>query len=127
MAGIEFDVSDINRLATSFAQSAHNVGPLAQAVVRKTTLDVEADAKAFAPVDTGNLKGSIGHSDLRTVGQSGTLEAEVGPTAAYGEYVELGTSRMAPRAFLGPALDRRTPAFVQAMEQLAERAALGNT
>jgi HK97 gp10 family phage protein len=124
---MDFDVSGIRELATSFTQGAANVGPMAQVAVRKTALDVERDAKAMAPVDTGNLKGSIGHSDLRTVGQSGALEATVGPTAAYGVHLEFGTSRTAPQPFMGPALDRQTPAFEQAMAQLAERAANGGT
>ncbi|QFG09554.1 tail completion or Neck1 protein [Arthrobacter phage TripleJ] len=127
MAGVDFDVSDINRLSGSLAQAAVNIGRGAQVVVRKAAIDTERDAKNFAPVDTGNLKSSIGHSDLRNVGQSGSLEAEVGPTANYGHYVEFGTSRMAPRAFLGPALDRNAPAFAQALEQLAERTANGGT
>jgi HK97 gp10 family phage protein len=120
------DPSEINRLAHSFEQSAANVGQAAQQVVRKTALDIEATAKQFVPVDTGNLKGSIGHSDLRSVGQSGALEARIGPTANYGHYVEFGTSRMGPAAYMGPALDRHSGPFEQAMSILAERAANGS-
>jgi HK97 gp10 family phage protein len=127
MTGMEIDGSDFLRLSASFAQGAANVGKDAQVVLRKTTLDVEADAKRRVAVDTGNLKSSIGHSDLRSVGQSGTLESEVGPTADYGVYLELGTSRAAPQPFLGPALDKHAPAFERAMEILAERAANGGT
>lgn len=122
---MEIDASGFRELAASFTQGAASVGPAAQMAVRKTALDVEKDAKALAPVDTGNLKGSIGHSDLRTVGQSGSLEALVGPTADYGVHLEFGTSRMAPQPFMGPALDRQAPAFEQAMAILAERAANG--
>lgn len=127
MAGMDIDGSDFLQLSTSFAQGAVNIGKGAQVVLRKTTLDVESEAKRLAPVDTGNLKGSIGHSDLRTVGASGTLESEVGPTADYGAYVELGTSRHAPQPFLGPALDKHSAAFEQAMGILAERTANGGT
>jgi HK97 gp10 family phage protein len=121
------DPSEFNNLAVSFEQGAQSVGPLAQQVVRKTALDIEGDAKRFAPVDTGNLRNSIGHSDLRSVGQSGALEARIGPTANYGHYVEFGTSRMGPAAYMGPALDRHAGPFEQAMNQLAERAANGGT
>lgn len=127
MGSVYFDGAEIQSLAQSFTQSAANVGSAAQTVVRKTALDVERDAKAFAPVDTGNLRSSIGHSDMRTVGQSGVLEVEVGPTADYGVYVEFGTSQHGPAAFMGPAMDRQSPAFVKAMEILAERAAHGGT
>lgn len=94
----------------------------AQMVVRKTAKDIERDAKLKAPYDTGNLKNSISTSDLRTVGQSGDLTAEVGPTANYGIYLEMGTSRMAAQPFMGPAADKHEPAFAQALEILAEEA-----
>lgn len=122
---MSFDASELRKLAADLGAGSRKVGPMAQVVVRKTVLDIEATAKVLAPVDTGNLKGSIGHSDLRTVGQSGTLEAEVGPTANYGRFVELGTSRMAPQPYLGPAADRHEPSFVRAMAILAERAVNG--
>lgn len=111
-------LDDINRLAADLRGVADRVGPKAQVIVRKTAYDVERDAKAFAPVDTGNLRSSISHTDLRTVGQSGDLAVEIGPTANYGHFVELGTSRQAPQAYMGPALDRNAPGFIAAMEQL---------
>ncbi len=120
MTGIDVDASELNRLAVDLTKAAGRIGPAAQVVIRKTALDIERDAKAFAPVDTGNLRNSIGHSDLRTVGQSGVLEAEIGPTAAYGAFVEFGTSRHGPAAYMGPAFDRHSGPFVSAVEQLAE-------
>lgn len=52
--------------------------------------------------DTGRLRASIS----REVGKVGTvLVARVGTDVAYGRYLELGTSRMAARPFLRPALD----------------------
>lgn len=119
MPSIHVDTSELNRLAVDLGEAAVKVGNRAQVVVRRTALAVEADAKAFAPVDTGNLRNSIGHSDLRAVTQTGVLEVEIGPTAHYGHFVEFGTSRNAPAAYMGPALDRQTPGFVAAMEQLA--------
>lgn len=119
MARISVDVSEINTLAVDLGQAPAKVGDRARAVMRKTTLDIEADAKRFAPVDTGNLRNSIGHSDLRALTQTGTLETEIGPTASYGKFVEFGTSRMAPHAFMGPAFDRAQPGFIAAMEQIA--------
>ena len=111
---------DLRRLAADIQRAARTTGQRAQLVVRKTAKDIEATAKNMVPVDTGNLKGSIGTSDLRTVGRSGSLGAEIGPTADYGEYVERGTSRMAPQPYMGPAADRHAPAFEQAMAQLGQ-------
>lgn len=118
--GFSIDTAELNRLAVDLAGVDARIGPQVQTVLRKTTYDIERDAKAFAPVDTGNLRNSIGHSDLRTVGQSGVQEVEIGPTAEYGAFVEFGTSRNAPAAYMGPALDRSTPGFITAMEQIVE-------
>ena len=115
-------MDDLRKLAADIRKAAKGTGQRAQAVVRKTAVDIESTAKQIAPVDTGNLKGSIGHSDLRTVGRSGSLSVEIGPTASYGVFVELGTSRMAPQPFMGPAADLITPGFEQAMAQLAQEA-----
>lgn len=112
------DDSQLRRLSADITRAARTTGQRAQAVIRKTAIDIEGTAKNLVPVDTGNLKGSIGHSDLRTVGRSGSLAVEIGPTASYGVFVEQGTSRMAPQPFMSPAADRHAPAFEQAMAQL---------
>jgi HK97 gp10 family phage protein len=110
------DGAELGRLAADLRSAPHRVGVKALVVVRKTALDVEADAKALAPVDTGNLRSSIGRSE-RT--WSDGIEVEVGPTAFYGGFVEWGTSRHGPQAYMGPALNRREPGFLAAMEELA--------
>lgn len=116
------DASDFRKYTADLSKAPGRVGNRAQVVVRKSLVDGVAAAKNRVPVDTGNLKGSIGHSDLRTVGSTGTIGGEFGPTAEYGPYVELGTSRMAPQPFMGPAADYIAPGFEQAMAQLAEEA-----
>jgi HK97 gp10 family phage protein len=112
--------AEIRKLSGDITKAAVTTGVKAQLVVRKTAHDITADAKTLAPVDTGNLKNSIGFSDLRKVGRSGSLVVEIGPSANYGLFVEMGTSRMAAQPYMGPAADRRIPAFEQAMAQLAE-------
>jgi HK97 gp10 family phage protein len=119
------NADDVRRLATSLANVGARTGALAQIVVRKTAKDIEAHAKRIVPVGKsrkgyigGNLKNSIGTSDLRRVGQSGSLSVEIGPTAEYGGYVEFGTSRMAPQPYMGPAADVHLPLFEQAVTQL---------
>lgn len=120
MAG-EFDTSEVRALATRLEGAFARMKPRADVVVRKTAMDIEANAKQIAPVDTGNLKNSIGS---RIVSDATGVEAIIGPTAAYGKFLEFGTSRMAPRAFMGPSLDRYSGAFATAMEQIAAQEAL---
>jgi HK97 gp10 family phage protein len=64
-----------------------------------SALLVEGQAKALAPVDTGNLRNSITHE---VEGQ----EAKVGTNVEYAPFVELGTSKQAAQPYLNPALEQ---------------------
>lgn len=108
---MDSDFSDVRRYAAELGGYGPRVVKQARVVVEVVTRGTERDAKILAPVDTGNLRNSIG-SDIDG------LTGEVGPTANYGEYVEDGTSRMAPQPFMGPATDRWSVQFVQAMNAI---------
>lgn len=112
MSGLSVDVTDFNKLAADLGKVGARTTYRAAKIVRKTIFDTQRDAQAFCPVDTGNLRNSF---VTEVIGLTGVT----GPTAEYGEYVELGTSRQAPAAYVGPAVDRNTPPFVAALEQLA--------
>lgn len=110
------DVLELNRLAVDLTRASMTVQRIAPAVVRKTAAAIERDAKLFAPVDTGFLRGSIGTD------HPSPTEAVIGPTAEYAPYLEYGTARMAPHAFMGPAFDRHSGEFVAAFDRLASQA-----
>lgn len=106
-------MSDLGTLAAELRKAAAGAEAACQVALRKTAEDIVADAQALVPVDTGHLKASL-------AGPSFTgLTAEIGPTADYGGYVELGTSRMGPQPYLRPAFDRRVDGFMTAIEQAA--------
>lgn len=67
------------------------------AIVGKVAADVMADSQQRAPIDTGNLRGS---HYFRKVGQA---FYQVGASAAYTLYVEMGTRNMRAQPFLIPA------------------------
>lgn len=90
----------------------------AKAAVKKGTLSIERGAKVRAPVDTGFLMNST-TSDITGTGINDPIIGETGPEADYGIHVELGTHRMAPQPFLGPAFDEVEPSFIAAMEDIA--------
>lgn len=106
------DTSQMNQLAVDLERAPAKVTLASSRAIRKTAYDTEASAKAFCPVDTGHLRASISTSATG-------LYAEVGPTAEYAEYVEDGTSKMAPRAYMGPAFDRHAGQLVTALEIIA--------
>jgi len=112
------DATGLRSLSRDLRAAGEQAGPLVSVVVRKTALDTERDAKALAPVDTGNLRSSIG-TDVTDTGSS--VAAEIGPTAHYGLFVEVGTSKMAAQPYMGPSLDRNGPLMERAFDQIIDR------
>jgi len=104
------DPSQIIKLDAELAAASAVVVKKVSTAIAKTALDIEADSKALCPVDTGFLRNSIS-SDIKP------LEAEIGPTAEYGAYVEYGTSRAGPQPYITPSFDRRSSSLVSAIEQ----------
>jgi HK97 gp10 family phage protein len=124
MAGFADGARQLTRIGRDLAAAGPKAEALAAAVVQKSLADIEADAKAIVPVDTGNLRASISREITADTfrGAGGQFGGVVGPTAEYGAYVEYGTSRMAPQPYMGPAFSRRAPQFVKAMEQIPGKA-----
>lgn len=114
--------------------------------VRKSAFDIQARAQAMAPVDTGNLKGSI---STEIAGDG--LSAEVTANADYAAHVEYGTAPhvirprnasmlafkvggvtvfakevnhpgTAAQPFMTPAAEEVRPSFIAAVKQAVERA-----
>lgn len=119
-------MSELNSLVVDLSAAGARAGARVSRAVRRTALDIESTAKLFAPVDTGNLRSSIGH-DVTGDGRYGVVAAEIGPTAAYGAHVEFGvvgsaTGDHAPAAYMGPALDRHGHQLVAAVAEAGEEA-----
>lgn len=108
---IHVDAGDAAAYARHVADAQLAIHAGVHKAIVKTAHDIEADAKALCPVDTGYLRSSIS-TDI------GGMEAEIGPTAAYGAFQEFGTSRMAPHPYMMPAADRRTPEMEDAIASL---------
>lgn len=104
---------DLNRLQVNLGRIGILSSTLIAIEVQRAAFLTVAGAQTIVPVRTGNLKNSIG-CDI----DPNHLGFEAGPTASYGAHVEFGTSRSAPRAYMGPAFDRVMAASVARMEQL---------
>ena len=101
---------------------------MAAAVTLRTAYAIQADAQTSmkgggtphepsAPgepphVDTGFLKSSI------LAGRMGATNAEVSVGAEYGIFLEYGTTKMAARPFLLPAVRRHEAEFVEACKRM---------
>lgn len=77
-------------------------------IVRKAALDIEANAKSFAPVDTGTLKASISAT------HTGPLTSIVGTPVEYAIHQEYGTVHQSGQPFMRPAVERVRPRYIEA-------------
>lgn len=109
---VKFDVGEMKALAHDATVKSATIRSQASKLLRSAAFGVERSAKQAAPFKTGNLKNSIG-TDF-----SGDLSATIGPSADYGIYLELGTSKMSPRPYLGPAFDQHAPRLVEALKEI---------
>lgn len=107
------DFGELEVLAKALADTAQVRGKASQ-VVHKSAADVQAHAKMFAPVDTGNLRQSI------TSRPVDDLTSEVISGADYAIYQEYGTRFQPGTAHMRPALERVEPAFIAAIEQIGD-------
>jgi len=114
VAAITITTNEIGQLAAVFTIHSARAQSLAHVAARKALLDIEAGAKARAPVDTGFLRNSIRATQYVTA-----IGGEVVAGANYAHFVEYGTSRMAPKPYMGPAVDAVLPSFEQAIERIA--------
>lgn len=81
-------------------------------LIRKVTLDTEADMKQRAPVDTGFLRNSI-QSEFE-----GEMTGIVSVGADYAVHQEYGTSNMAAQPFFEPAMERAKSVLEAAAKDL---------
>lgn len=81
----------------------------ASEIVRKTALDLSAQAKQRSPVDTGYNRASIVARKVNDL----TYQVSVG--SEYGFYLEYGTYKMAPQPYFNPAIEHVAPSFEAAM------------
>lgn len=73
-------------------------------------LVAEGYAKRLCPVDTGNLRNSITHT------QSGDAEY-IGTNVEYAPYVEMGTTRTRAQPFIKPAVADHTDQYRMIIEK----------
>lgn len=90
------DWEEMKKLAVTFqVAAAHDFSPQVLAAGKI----LRDEAKRRAPVRTGFLRSKI------TTKKAGKNAADVISAAPYAAYVEFGTSKMAPRAHLRPAIE----------------------
>ena len=100
------------KVDSKIPQLTESVRRKAQAAIAKAASDIEAQAKARAPVDTGLLKNSINERE------EGDLRHIVESPVHYSIYQEFGTRKMAAQPYMVPAVEFVKPSFEMAMRSL---------
>lgn len=119
---ITWDTSGLNELVADLGRGELRTVPLAAAVVAKGALNVKNEARQMA----SGLRHAPAYPASITYDIAGNgLSAEIGPDkdkrqGALGNILEYGTSKNAPHAHLGPALDREGPAFEKALGDIVD-------
>ncbi len=98
----DFDMSDVNGLTDALLVQERTLPFRAETLVRAETAHGMGLSIANAPYLTGYLRAS--HT-MDVDGGEEVITGKFGPEAEYGHFVEAGTSRMAPRRYLGRAMD----------------------
>lgn len=111
MAGVK--LAGVKELKRKLADNAQMNG--AKKIVQKNGSELQAKAQRNAPVDTGNLKRSIG-LEIRDNG----LTAESEAVAEYAPYVEWGTRFMKAQPFMRPAFNVQKEQFKRDMDKLVK-------
>lgn len=105
------DWEELKKMAVTFQVAARHDFSSEVLAAGKILRD---DAKRRAPVRTGYLRSKI------TAVKAGKNAADVISAAPYAAYVEFGTSKMAPRAHLRPAIDATMDDMVAAIVEGVE-------
>lgn len=88
-------------------------------IYRRRTVSHQASAPGQAPaVDTGRLRGSIDVDTSRISALVVTIRAQT----EYAEHLEFGTSRMAARPYMRPALAKATKSLDRDIARAIKRA-----
>ena len=89
-------------------------GALFRALDETLDIDIQTEAKELSPKKTGTNQRSIG-IEVEEVG--GRVEGSIFTQSGYGGFLEVGTSKMAARPYLWPAVERHAKKVFDRMKE----------
>jgi hypothetical protein len=118
-------VEGLDRLVAELERGSRDIGPATRSIIQTSAARVKTDAQRLAAgiEHAPYYPASITYRTEETIYGA---QAEIGPDkakpqGALGNILEYGTSKNAPLAHLGPALDIEGPKFEQAMGIAVDR------
>ena len=112
-----FVVQGLNTVIVSLAKASVDVKRGAADRMEKVLTNIDQTAASLAPRDTGATAESIDHEVTQGFG---SVTGESGPHTRQAPFMEWGTYKDAPQAFMGPALDRHSHELEEGLADLGE-------
>ena len=119
---LALSVSGASDVARAIREAQDRAQDAVQAVVERYADAIAREAKGFAPVDTGALRGSIRTALSRFSADILAGDDEI----TYAAFVELGTINAAAQPFLAPAFEANRAPFVRDLKAAVVAAVSGN-
>ena len=108
-----FKIKGVDKLIKDIQKLDAQTQKECKALVFDAATDIEVQATAKVPVDTGRLRGSIGKEPL-----SNGFGARVSANTNYAAFVEFGTTRQRPQPYMTPAFLKVSVQFVNDLKAL---------
>jgi HK97 gp10 family phage protein len=105
-------VIGLDRLRARFADIITKFPAQVDAEIQYAGIACQKYAKQLCPVDTGRLRSSIQYTNM------GLMKSMTGTDVFYGFFLEFGTRKMSPRAFLRPAFEKARVELIQNLKAL---------
>lgn len=90
---------------------------VSQKIIKDTALQMTRDMNSKVPVDTGNLRRTIGY-EITDKGMGCKVGANIHGNAEYASYVEYGTRKQKAQPYFNPAFDKAEKEFKQKVKGL---------
>ena len=88
MATITIDIKNVDKVLSDFKNLDEKIAKGLKDVINESALKIQSDAKRNAPVNLGNLRGTI---YLKEFANNDGFVYSVGSSATYAPYIEFGT------------------------------------
>ena len=114
----KMDTSQLDAFLLDLYRLGYETEKGVREAVKSTAEEIADLQRAAAPVGaTGETRDTIG-VELAPYG----LDARIGTETWYAHFIEGGTSRLAPRPFIRPALDQRERVFMKRLGDAVDKA-----
>ena len=126
---INVELVGIDRLIARLGKASETLDPKTIEGLSEVADKIVSDAKTMVPIETGSLQKSIckqhhvSEGNIHNIGVSSggyVTNPKTGRIVNYAAHVEYGTSKMAPKPYLRPALEANRQSLTEVLREKVE-------